>query len=57
MKPEERITPEDLAQRWKVRALQVRRVLRSLWHTGGARPRTPGEVARVTAEAKRRGWC
>jgi hypothetical protein len=58
-----RVTPADLAHRWGVTPLQVRRVLRSLYGTlkrQGRRPRwylTPAEIARVTAEAKRRGWC
>lgn len=57
------ITPNDLAQRWKVRPLQARRVLRALYGTLAALGRGPrwyltaAEVARVTVEAKRRGWC
>lgn len=63
MKSQGRVTPGDLAQRWKVRPLQVRRVLRALYGTLAAQWRGPrwyltaDEVARVTAEAKRRGWC
>jgi hypothetical protein len=58
-----RVMPADLAHRWVVRPLQVRRVLRSLYGTLRRQDRgprwclTPVEVARVTAEAKRRGWC
>jgi hypothetical protein len=55
-----RVTPADLAHRWGVTPLQVRRVLRSLYGTRKDRgPRwhlTPAEIALVTAEAKRRGW-
>ncbi len=55
-------TPVDLAHRWGVTPLQVRRVLRSFHGTLKRQDRgprwhlTPVEIARVTAEAKRRGW-
>ncbi len=58
-----RVTPADLARRWGVRPLQVRRVLRSLYGTLEQQRREPrwsltqAEIVRVTAEAKRRGWC
>ena len=57
-----RVTPTDLANRWGIRPLQVRRVLRMLYGTLKRQDRgsrwylTQSEVARVTAEAKRRGW-
>ncbi len=57
-----RVTPADLAHRWGVTPLQVRRALRSVYGTLKRQDRgprwylTPAEVARVTAEAKRRGW-
>jgi|GEM_PF-3995720 len=60
MKHQTRVTPRDLAQRWK---LQVRRILRALYGTLEEQRRgprwylAPAEVTRVTAEAKRRGWC
>ncbi len=63
MKSQSGVTPDDLARRWNVRPLQVRRVLRALYGTLAAQGREPrwhltaAEVARVTAEAKRRGWC
>lgn len=63
MKSQTHLTPDDLARRWKVRPLQVRRVLRALYgtlETQGRGPRwylTADEVARVTTEAKRLGWC
>ena len=58
-----RVTPTGLAHRWGVTPLQVRRVLRLFYGTLERQDRgshwhlTPAEVARVTAEAKRRGWC
>ncbi len=58
-----RVTPADLARRWGLRPLQVRRVLRSLYGTLKQQDRglrwhlTQAEIARVTAEAKRRRWC
>ena len=58
-----RVTPTDLAHRWGVAPLQVRRVLRSFYGTLKRQDRGPRwyltqtEVARVTVEAKRRGWC
>jgi len=63
MKNQSRLTPTDLAHRWGVTPLQVRRVLRSLYGTLKRQDRDPrwyltqAEVARVTVEARRRGWC
>ncbi len=63
MKIPSRVTPADPAHRWRVRPLQVRRILRSLFGTLKRQDRgprwclSPAEVARVTVEKKRREWC
>ena len=58
-----RVTPTALAHRLGTTPLQVPRVLRSLYGTLSKQDRgsrwylTQAEVASVTVEAKRRGWC